>query len=203
MYPENPDPAKQRRDDMILGLIVVNVLLSIVLGAMVYTRIINKPDDGSKKSSSSQSSDSDSGDFEASGDQNQIPATDEEKQLVQNQIASRNVQRKDDASRALAAGEEFAANNTGTLPTEFHDGALLGTDPNAYPSSVDLQYYTIMAVHFGKQEKVEADTLVLVTGATCADDGSTTDVSATPRSMAVMYGEETSRGTFKGLCIDN
>lgn len=204
MYPEYTDPAKQRRDDMILGLIVVNVLLSIILGFMVYTKIINKADDNSKKKDtpSSQSTDATSDNFdhnEASGDQSQIPATNEQQQLVQNQIKSRNVQRKNDASRALAAGEEFISNNVGTLPVAFTDGTLQGTDPNDYPSSVDLQYYTSMEVHFGHQTKVEADTLVLVTGAACNDDGSTSDGSS--RGLAVMYGEETNTGTFKGVCI--
>jgi hypothetical protein len=205
MYPQYPDPAKQRREDMILALIVIDILLVMVLGWLVYSKVINKADSDSKKSSSSSQSSSDSSDDfdhnEASSNQKNIPYTQEDVDAAQNQIASRNVQRKNDASRALSAAQEYISNNTGTLPVSFDDGNLHGTDPNDYPSSISFQYYTGMEVHYGTQESVEADTIILVTGAVCAGDGSTTDTSASSRSIAVMYGQETSTGTFKGVCV--
>jgi hypothetical protein len=159
-------------------LVIVDVILACLFAGQLYVEFIA---DDSK------------------GDETTLN-TDAASTVAQNNIASRNTKRQNDVSRLLAGGQEYASNNVGTLPIAFEDGALRGTDPDETPATVQLGYYTTAEVNFGKQPAVEGDSIVLVTGAACGQNGETIDGSS--RQLAVQYGSETPRGTFVGVCTE-
>jgi len=167
----------------------MNVILTIALGWVVYTKFIREPSDTAATNKNQTTSSNKHSDASKHADNQPTEA--------QASISTRNTQRKDDASRVLGAAEEYIANNAGALPTMFEDGKLMG-DANDYPATVELEYYKNIDVQSGTQTSIDSDTITLVTGASCNDDGSTSDSSS--RDLAVMYGEESEGGHFKGTC---
>ena len=114
---------------------------------------------------------------------------------------SRNTQRRNDVSAMLGAVQEHINNNGGNLPT---------TDAQV-EANVNLGYYQVADVTLSSNPAANvvnattADTMVIVTGASCGDSGDTTGdddalvSGATNRSIVVLFSVETNGGSDQ-LC---
>lgn len=112
---------------------------------------------------------------------------------------ARNTQRVTDVSNLLGATTEFVNNNSGNLPSDFSDGQVVGqVDQN--PVRVPFKFYTSASVVQGEHPPLTEDSIRLVLGAACAEDGST--VNSSRRATAVQYGFEEQNGRFSGKCKD-
>jgi hypothetical protein len=118
------------------------------------------------------------------------------------QMASRNTQRKDDASMLLGTIEEYINNNLGQLPTGIDGGQIHGDQANDNPSTMPtLSLYRSASLVSGPQAALDHDALIVVTEAACGQDGAT--LGGTNREVVVQYTVEQSDGSFKGACLSD
>ncbi|HSD55714.1 MAG TPA: hypothetical protein VLA92_01020 [Candidatus Saccharimonadales bacterium] len=183
-------PTSQRRKTASL-LIIINILLAMALGGMIYVKIADKSGTDSRENTSSNHNKTPSQETNTSRGVSQ----------TQSQVTSRNIERENDASRVLSAAQEYIANNTGGLPTSFEDGNFHG-ESGDYPSLIDLEYYTTVGVSASEQGAATTDVVTLVTGAICTEEGSAKSAATSSRSIAVLYAQETSVGTFMSHCMN-
>lgn len=133
-----------------------------------------------------------------SGDEEENPAAADSADNLE--VSDRNAQRAADANKVLAATATYITNNSGRLPVGYADGKLAGLQAGDLPVDVPLDRYTSLQIKTGVQTPLEKDELWLVTGAACdGETGST--VEGTVRSYVVMYGKETSSGSFESECV--
>lgn len=106
---------------------------------------------------------------------------------------SRNTQRKNEVAALHGAVNEYINNANGAVPTT-------AAQRTAALQNAKLQFYTGQ-VTWGTPgaNNTTKDTAVIVTGASCNPDGSTTASSA--RQIAVMYSVETG-GNPQDVCQD-
>lgn len=116
------------------------------------------------------------------------------------QRTSRNTQRKDDASSALAAVNEYLTNNGGQLPTTYDFSSppnlVYGAAANAQ-STAKLGYYNTaasvsLATSYSAPANTAADTLTIYEGTKCTS--ATASAKGTSRQIAAVFGVETSNG---------
>lgn len=89
--------------------------------------------------------------------------------------------RKNDASSLLQASQEFAASNNGKQAVGWSNNQLTGGNN----VELELEYYETVTVKSGAQSALSKDGIVLVTRASCGEDGKA--VSGSDRSDAVQY----------------
>lgn len=186
--------ASYPRQVFIFILILIDVALLVVLGLQVVHRI-SKPNDSNKQASSKSSTenpDTPPADVDGSSSPNEGSIS----LLARN---GRNVQRKNDASQVLGIVAEYINNNNGQMPTMIIENQLRGDAEDDYPSDIPpLDSYPTISLSNSQEQAVTSDQLILVIGATCADDGSA--VIGISRSAAALYGLENANGTFTGTC---
>lgn len=119
--------------------------------------------------------------------------------IAELQRNSKNVSRKNDASRLMAGVEEFISNNAGTLPTGAQGLQLTGA-AGTLPTDVQLTLYKSFTLVSGKQPKLASDSIQVVTQATCQPDGTTVASSAT-RAFVVQYSQQNADASFTTGCI--
>lgn len=117
------------------------------------------------------------------------------------QRTSRNTQRKDDASAALAAVNEYATNNGGQLPKAaqpFNNPPnwVIGASGSAQ-ATAKLGYYNDVSMvslqtTYSQPASDATDTLTIYEGTQCTD--ATTPAKGTSRQIAAVFGVETSSG---------
>jgi len=117
------------------------------------------------------------------------------------QRTSRNTQRKDDASAALAAVNEYATNNGGQLPKAaqpFNNPPswIMGAAGSAQ-ATARLGYYNTAAMvslqtAYSAPAAQATDTLTIYEGTQCTSP--TQSAAGTSRQIAAVFGVETSSG---------
>jgi hypothetical protein len=127
-----------------------------------------------------------------------LPATESgNSNLNSLQMNQRNTSRKNDASKLLAAANEYMANNSGHVPTQYAQNRLSGGEDTT-PSIVTFEMYKTVVIESGEQTPPGADELRLVTGAACGENGAT--VEASSRSLAAQYVLEKIGGGYTYKC---
>ncbi|HUA13223.1 MAG TPA: prepilin-type N-terminal cleavage/methylation domain-containing protein [Candidatus Sulfotelmatobacter sp.] len=144
------------------------------------------------------------------------------------QRSARNNSRRADASAVESAVSEYASNNGGSLPagisyssnssqltlcgtancpasdTSAQANAKLGyytgtTNNNATPTNSNVTLYTTEAAPPTNGTNTD-DALIIEEGASCLNS-TTVQAASSPKANAVVYGVETSGGTYDWECI--
>jgi hypothetical protein len=175
-------------------IIVLAVILLILLGLIALKltdKATNKPGENEQ---TTQSSDQTNNEKDSSTD---TSSSSNDSGLGALQRNSRNVVRKNDASRLASATLEYVSNNVGLMPTDFDKGYLTG---GSSPSQVQFDHYDTTRIEIGDHAAVTNDEIILVTGGSCGQDGAA--IESTSRSAAVLFATEGDGGRWDGVCQD-
>ena len=185
----------ERGSVTIIILLVVNLALAGVLGWQTWQKVHTTLKPTATVSTQAQTSSGMHSSSSTTGSQNV------DSSVGSLQLASRNVSRKNDASLLMGAVMEYINNNSGQLPTAIDNGQIHGS--GSYDVSSQLPpfaFYKSAMLQTGTQPALAKDMLVVVTAATCSQNGAT--VSGTSRQVAIQYSVEQSNGSFTGACTD-
>ena len=111
-------------------------------------------------------------------------------------VNSRNTVRRNDVAILLSATAEYSLNNNGSLPNDYENGSLTGSE---YPAEIPFKHYETVKVEYGQHTEITSDAIVLVLGADC-DAKNAAIASESSRTYVALYGLEQTNGSFKPAC---
>jgi hypothetical protein len=176
---------QQRGHVWLLVIIVVAVAASVVFFA-VRQSFAPKPDS----------------DQSTTTEEDSQPASDCHLSCASNLRLSKNVGRKNDAQSLASSVANYINNNSGTMPTDWQNGQLIGASGTT-SERTELNVYKQISVAEAPQSALTTDSVRVVRHGVCGQNGTATRGN-TITGYAIQYSQlvDLDSGAVEGECIN-